>query len=590
METAKYRNFNVPLSKKNAGKFKFERIVLILLFLVVSCGAKQDAPFLKIGVPEEPKTLNIWLASDANSKKILSLIYQPLYMRDPDTLSLIPWLAAEQPQFDPESISYSVRLKPAQWSDGSEVTSADVAFTASLIKEFRVPRYYSGWKFIKKIETPDKHTVRFYLKAPMAIFLTRTLTSWIVPQKEWAPIAKAARTRQKPLKALINHKVEAPIGCGPFTLKEWRRGTYLHLQKNNHFFGLHQNVNGRKLGPYVNDLLFKVYGTADVAMLALKKGGIDMFWWGIQPGYLDDLKRHGAIQIFNSKKSALYFMGFNVRKPPFSDASLRRAVAVLIDKEFIITRILQGYGTRMDSIVPPGNQYWFCPDVPRYGEGLNRSERIIAAYKILRDAGYTWMEPPVDAGGSVVPGKEIRLPDGRPMEPFTILTPPADYDPHRAMSGMMIQEWLRVMGIPAMFRPMSFGALLEQVKGKREFDTFILGYGRLSLDPDYLRNFFHSANDKQRGWNMSGYKNSEFDRIAAASSSEMDPERRKKLIWKMQKIILADVPYIPIYNPALIEAVRKDTFSGWVETLGGIGNIWSFCQVKPTAASDKRSM
>ena len=54
----------------------------------------------------------------------------------------------------------------------------------------------------------------------------------------------------------------------------------------------------------------------------------------------------------------------------------------------------------------------------------------------------------------------------------------------------------------------------------------------------------------------------------------------------MQKIIMADVPYIPIYNPALIEAVRKDTFRGWVETLDGIGNIWSFCLIKP---NDKTS-
>ena len=127
----------------------------------------------------------------------------------------------------------------------------------------------------------------------------------------------------------------------------------------------------------------------------------------------------------------------------------------------------------------------------------------------------------------------------------------------------------------------------NRFKGRHEFDAFILGYGRLSMDPDYLRNFFHSANDKQRGWNMSGYNNPEFDRIADKSASEMNPEQRKKLIFKMQKIIMEDVPYIPIYNPALIEAVRKDTFTGWVETLDGIGNLWSFCLVKPNDATSQ---
>jgi peptide/nickel transport system substrate-binding protein len=61
----------------------------------------------------------------------------------------------------------------------------------------------------------------------------------------------------------------------------------------------------------------------------------------------------------------------------------------------------------------------------------------------------------------------------------------------------------------------------------------------------------------------------------------MDPEKRRELIWKMQGIIMSDVPYIPLYNPKHIEAVRTDNFGGWVQMLGGIGNTWSFCLLKP---------
>jgi peptide/nickel transport system substrate-binding protein len=555
--------------------------IVILLSLTLSCGRQQDRLFLKIGLQEEPKTLNIWLASDANSNRILSLIYQPLYLHDPGTFSLIPWLAKDQPEFHPDTISYTVRLRPAKWSDGSEVTSEDVAFTADFIKEFKVPRYYSAWKFVKKIETPDKYTVTFYLSRPKAIFQTRTLTTSIVQKKKWSPVAETAKKQKRPLRFLLNYKIDSPMGCGPFVLKEWQKGDYLHLKKNIYFFGTGKRINGRQIGPYIDDILFKIYGTSDIAILALKKGSIDMFWWGIQPGYLKDLEGNKEIKVFFNKKSAVYFMGFNVRKQPFDDVNLRRAIAVLIDKDFIISRILQGYGTRMDSIVPPANNYWFCPDVSCYGKGLNRNERIKKAYQDLRKVGYTWEVPPVDKNGHVVPGESIRTPDGRLMERFTILTPPADYDPLRAISGTMIQEWLRAMGMPAFSKPMAFGALLEQVKGRHEFDAFVLGYGGLSMDPDYLRNFFHSSNDKPRGWNMSGYKNKNFDRLADQSSSEMNPEKRQKLIWKMQEIITADVPYIPLYDPTLIEAARKDTFSGWVNMVDGIGNIWSFCQVRP---------
>jgi peptide/nickel transport system substrate-binding protein len=558
-------------------------ICFTLLVLLGGCRERSSEPLLRIGLAEEPKTLNIWLASDRNSRKILSLIYQPLYSRDPQTLEQVPWLAAAPPEYDPDNLCYTVRLRPARWSDGSELTSADVAFTVKLIQEFRVPRHSSRWKFVEKIETPDPGTIKFYLKKPMAIFTTRSLTIPIVPRSQWESIAETAKTAKKPLAVLLNHTVKKPLGSGPFILEEWRPGAYLHMKKNPHFFANGLEIAGHRLGPYVDDMVFKTYGTSDVAILALKKGEIDMFWWGIQPGYIDDLEGQAGVRIFSNEKSALYFMGFNLRRAPFSDVHLRRAVAALINKEFIISRILQGHGTRMHSVVPAENSYWYCTDVNRIGDGLTREDRIKAAYKILSDAGYTWETPPVNAEGKIVPARQIRLPDGEPMARFTVLTPPADYDALRAMSGMMIQEWLRAMGMPAYARPMSFGALLDQVKSRHDFDAFVLGYGNLSLDPDYLRSFFHSKQNKPRGWNMSGYCNPEFDRLAEESSAAMDIKDRRQLIHEMQRIVMADVPYIPLYKPSVLEAVRRENFSGWVETLEGIGNIWSFCTLKPEA-------
>jgi ABC-type transport system substrate-binding protein len=189
--------------------------------------------------------------------------------------------------------------------------------------------------------------------------------------------------------------------------------------------------------------------------------------------------------------------------------------------------------------------------------------------------------PPVTAEGEVGKGEDIRLPNGQPVGKFTILTPLADYDPLRAMVGMIIQEWLRAVGMPASAKPMAIGSLIQQVKGRRDFDAFVLGYGRLDIDPDWIRNFFHSNNDKSRGWNMSGYNNPAFDRIADDSANTLDREKRRKLVWEMQKMILQDIPYLPLYNPKIIEAVRRDNFHGWVEAMDGIGNIWSFCEVKP---------
>jgi len=564
---------------------KMLRFFLFILIGVIISGFSVSrasaADILRIGLMDEPKTLNIWLARDKWSGRVLSLMYQHLYIRDPDTLKLIPWLAEKDPVYDESTVSYTVKLRQAKWSDGSEFTSEDVAFTGRIIKEFKVPRYRARWKFVKRIETPDKRTVIFYLEKPMAIFTTRTLTSPIVQKKEWAQVVEKARNSEKPLITLQNHKIKKPVGTGPFVLKEWRKGAYLFVRKNKHFFATGQKICGRMLGPDIDGIIFKFFGTSDAAVLALKKGTMDMFWSGIQAGYLEDLEKKPGIRLFSNERSALYYWGFNLRKLPFSDVNLRQAIAVLIDKNFIITRIVQGRAIRMNSVIPPGNKFWLCTDLPRYGEGLTREKRIKKAYEILKKAGYTWEVPPVNEVGKLIKGKGIRLPSGEPMKKITILTPPADYDPLRAISGTIIQEWLKETGIPVSARPMAFGSLIDQVSSQHDFDAFIMAYGRLDIDPDWVRKFFHSEQDKKRGGNKAGYHNLDFDRIADESAATMDKEKRRNLIKEMQKIVLRDVPYIPLYSPDLIEAVREDKFTGWVETLEGIGNIWSFCELKP---------
>ncbi|MBW1779812.1 MAG: ABC transporter substrate-binding protein [Deltaproteobacteria bacterium] len=566
--------------------FYFLFVFVSLIYPAYSGSEAHADESITIGLLEEPKTLNVWLASDAWSTKVLSQIYQPLYIREPKHLKLVPWLAAEDPAFDSAVLSYTVKLRPSKWSDGTELTSADVAFTGNLIKTFKVPRFLSNWEFISKIETPDKHTVRFFLREPKAIFLSRTLTTPIVQKRKWAPIVASAKKMKRPLLTLLREKIDDPVSSGPFVLKEWHRGAYLCLEQNPHFFGQGKRISGYLLGPYIDGIIFKFFGTTDAAILALLKGSIDMFWWGLQQGYIEDLEEDKAVGIFTNEKSALYYLGFNVRKKPFDDIHFRQAVALSTDKRFITRRILQGYALRANSIVPSSNAFWYNPNVPTYGEGLSRDDRIRKAYEILSQGGYTWEHSPVSLDGKVGKGEEIRLPDGSPMKRFTILTPPADYDPQRAMVGIMIQEWLKMLGMQVTSKPMPLGSLIQQVKRRRQFDLFVLGYGNLSLDPDYLRNFFISRNNKPNGWNTSGYNNPTFDRIADASADAMDLKERKKLIWEMQDIIMRDLPWLPLYSPKLAEGARRDRFTGWVQMVGGIGNRWSFCTLKPVRKSN----
>lgn len=571
-----------PTSKKTGLMkiFLFGAVLQVLIYAGPWGSEVWAQRTLTIGLLQEPQTLNTWSASDRWSRKVLELFYQPLYIREPQNLKLIPWLAQDDPVYDSATLSYTIKLRPAKWSDGSELTSEDVAFTGEFIKKFKVPLYFSNWRFVKKIETPDKHTVRLFLKEPKAIFLTRTLTTPIVQKKEWSKVNASLGNTGKPIEKLSRHPMDRPVSSGPFVLKEWKLGEYLLLESNNRFFGKGKTIAGKLLGPHIDGIVFKIFASSEAAVLALEKGDIDMFWWGLQQDNLEQLQQKQNIQMYTNKRSALYYLGFNLRKKPFNDINFRQAVVTLIDKDDIIDRALYGDAFKMHSIVPFGNRFWYYPDVAKHGEGLSREARVRKAYEILSKAGYTWEVPPLDADGSIVEGKRIILPDGSPMRKVTILTPTADYDPQRFAAGMMIQNWLKMMGLPASSKPMEFASLIHRVKERHQFDIFILGYGKLSLDPDYLRSFFHSRNDRPRGRNMSGYKNPDYDRIADESAGLMDVEKRRELIWKMQAIIMRDVPYFPLYNPRLTEGARIDRFTGWVEMLDGIGNIWSFCTIR----------
>jgi len=534
-----------------------------------------------MGLLNEPKTLNPFLASDAWARKVLRHIYMPILIYEPEELRLVPWLAAEDPHYDAEGKTAVVKLKKAKWSDGTEFTAHDVVFTAEVIQEFKIPRHRSRWEMIEKVEALDDHTLRYTFKKPSATFESRTLTSLIVQKKSWLPVVEKARSSKKPLTYLNSHQQQNPPSLGPFYLAKWTQGNSILLLRNKHFFARNSMVEGLNVGPYIDGILFKIYGTADASILALKKGDVDGIGWSISPGYVEDLQKDPNITIFSNTKSGYNYIGFNCRKPPFNHKEFRQAMATLIDKDFLVKRVLQGRGIRRDNIVPPGSKFWYNPDITKYGVGLSTDERFKKAYELLKKVGWTWEVPPVDASGKVDKGKGITMPDGKVVEPFDFLTPPADYDPNRAISAMLISDWFNKFGVPVSVRPMAFNAMLQKVKSERKFDMFVLGWRALSPDPGYLGVFFHSKSDRKNGRNMEGYHNKAFDELADSAEQTLDRKERREKIFKLQEILAEDCPVVPLFAPNVIEAARKGGFSGWVSAQDGIDNLWTYLLLKP---------
>jgi ABC-type transport system substrate-binding protein len=535
---------------------KYILSVLIFFFLFFqSCFSEV---LLKIGMQDEPKTLNPLKASDVWSWNVIGWFYETLYTREPITKKVIPWVADGYPEYGKKFAIVKMK-KGITWEDGTPLTAEDVKFTADIFLEFKVPRYYSDWEFVEKVEVLDKYKLKFYIKYDCTpLLLENTLLSIILPKKVWEPIVKVARKKEEPLKYLLEYTFEKPLSCGPFLFSEWKKGSYIKIKARKNYFFKNTKVANKRVGPFYDGILFKIYGTTDAAIMALKKGEIDYFYWPVEPGFVSDLKKEKNITVVVSDDNGFFYVGFNLRKKPFSDINFRRAVCTLIDKDFITKRILQGYAKPAWTVVPPGNSFWYNSKTQKFGIGLKKEERIKQAKKILESAGYKWNKK-----------SELLYPSGEKVPEFSILTPPADYDPIRAMCGTLIQEWLREAKIPATAQPTSFATLIQRVNTERKFDMYILGWF-LQIDPDYLRSFFHSSQDIPEGYNVTGYKNKLFDKIIEKTMFECDREKRRELIFKAQKILSEELPYIPLYFRDKIEAYNNKRFSGWFSDFGGI--------------------
>lgn len=351
---------------------------------------KTKQRILRIGVQDEPKTLNIFNTQDVWTSHVVGWFYETLFTREPLTHKIVPWIAQGDPEYEGQVAT--VKIKPGvRWDDGTELTAEDVKFTADAIMKLKLPRFISSYEFIEKVEAKDKYTILYTLKESCTpLFLENTLMSLIVQKKKWQPIFQKALQSKDPLKAFLEHPIQKPESNGPFLLEKWVKGGFVKLKANPNYFFKGKELGGKKVGPFLDGILFKIYRNTSTAILALKKGELDYFWWPLQPESVGDVKQVKHLTVTNSPGNGFFYLGFNLRKKPFSDLAFRKAIALLIDKEEIVKVGLKGYGEGAYSVVPPGNRFWFNPSTPKLGKGLTRKEREKKAREILVAAGYTY--------------------------------------------------------------------------------------------------------------------------------------------------------------------------------------------------------
>ncbi len=531
----------------------------------------------------DPTTNTVW-KSDA-----IGWSFETLYSYTPD---LIPYpnLAKSATVTSPDGLNITVELRHnVHFQDGVPMTAKDVVFSYqtlyfdSMFKTSLECLYWptakwprwdgNGTSHIGVVAT-GTYTVVFHLHEPYPLFFQVTLNNPIIPEHIWAPnhIKSAGTGDSNDMQLDTSWSAPAAtIGTGAFKFVEWKPGNYVKIEAYKNYWGkgLYTTWRGKQwpwYPQYVRTIIFKIYNTLDTAVLALKRGEVQYIDWSIPAGYYNQLKTDPHIGSIIVNDQGFFYLAFNMRKEPMKDLAFRQAVAYSIDKDYIVTTLLQGYGTK--GTVPisiTSGAYVNTSAIPPPFD-LN------AAQKVLDNAGYK-----VGSDGW------RHAPDGSPIKE-TILTPPKSYDPVRAEAGIMIQANLQKIKLNIQSIPTDFDTIVARAFVQVNFDMYILGWLVGAFPETYLEDFFASWMAAPIGDNTPGYSNPTVDKLLKEIRTDMNTQDRINKIKEIEGILVHDLPYDVLYYRKNIMAFRKDMWQGWVAAYGTIWNGFSLGVLHPPIA------
>lgn len=513
--------------------FSLTILLFFSSFIISSCGSKEKpTPVTKlkpeyggriiIGSIGEPIKLNPILYDDSPSGDIIGFVFNGLVNVD-DNLNLIPSLA-EKWEFDEKGLKWKFYLKKGvKWHDGVEFTAEDVKFTIDKILDPKVNcKIRSNYELIKEVKVIDRYSLEISLKKPYAPFLWR-MGVGILPSHILSKVDINT--------ADFNRR---PIGTGPYKFKEWRSGDRVILEANPDYF------EGR---PYIKEVVYKVVPNIDTLLVQLETGEVDLVD-GIQPKDYLRLKQNPKIKLYTYDALLYVYFGFNLKNPLFQDIKVRYAIASAIDRSLIVENILKGFGMVAHSPIHPIS-WAYNPDIPKVEYDEERARQL------LKSAG--WKD--IDGDGIVEKGgKEFK---------FTIVTNQGNKI--REQIAVIIQQQLKKLGIEVKPRIVEWSSFIENFINKGNFDTTILGWISAMNDPDVEYDVWHSSQSfkegRLRGNNFISYHNKEIDKLFEEGRVTMDKDKRKKIYFKIQEILAKELPYVFLYHPKVIVAIR-DRFAG----------------------------
>jgi ABC-type transport system substrate-binding protein len=410
------------------------------------------------------------------------------------------------------------RLRPGvKFHDGHVLDANDVKFTYEAIMNPKnlSPRI-ADYEPVKRAEVIGPLTVRIAYKR----LYSPALGTWamgILPEhllNDEALKREAIRLGKDPEKFSMRQSSfnRNPIGCGPFVFREWKSDQYIMLDRFGDYWEGPPNYQ-KYVYRIVPDLL-----TQEMEFYA---GTIDSY--NVQPHQVERLRGDPKYQGFSGLSFGYTYIGYNMRREPFDDPRVRRALGMAIDVDKIINYVLYGQGERITGPFVKQTDYYdpSIKSIPYDPKG---------ALKLLEEAGWRrdkegWLEK-----------------DGKRFQ-FTLITNSGN-DLRKAVLAIAQDAWKQI-GIDVRTDLLEWSVFIQERVDKADFDALILGW-MMGIEPD-LYQIWHSSQTHPYQLNFVGFTNREADDLIIKIRQEYNHERQAAYCHRLHEIIAREQPYTFLY-------------------------------------------
>ena len=524
-------------------------------------------------IGEGPKTFNPFNSKDNTSSTMAGVMFDGLLTTNPVTGQPAPKLAKSY-EISPDGKTYIIHLRRGiKWSDGKPITADDVVFTwsdiifaglgdtstrDSLVIDDKLPT-------VSKI---DDYTVEFTTPKPYAPFI-RMLSASIAPKHYFLPAVKGgAETFDRFLSTTTPPK--DIVVSGAFKLKEYVPAQRVVFERNPNYYEI--NKEKQKL-PYLYRFIYLIVGDLNNEVLKFEAKELDVIsLQGSKVARYKSLEAHSDFKLYNlgPATGTMYLsMNLNNRKGKngkfyvnptkqkwFQDLNFRQAVDYAIDRKNMVFNIANGIGEPL--FTPESlNSIYLNKNIKPYSRNLEKSRELLKKSGFYTKKGKLYDK------------------DGNRVE-FDLYTNAGNTE--REAIGVMVKQDLKDLGMKVNFKPIEFNSLVNKLVSTFDWDMVIMGLTGSPLEPNGGKNVWLSdgrlhifnmrlsqeGKDKILPWEK------ELDECFTKGALATKFEDRKKYYDKYQEIVYLQKPFIYIYSPVIIVAIRDKFKNIYPSGLSGI--------------------